>query len=223
MFRYDAVLFDMDGTLLDTLDDLTAALNAALAEHGFPAHSKETVMGFIGNGAYRLIQNALPAHTGDAVCAKVLATFKQHYAQHCDRLTRPYPGILSMLSALDEAGLKLAIISNKPDPQVQLLSKAFFGSLIHTAMGNRDDIPRKPAPDMLHLAMQALAVDPERTLYIGDSHVDFETAENAGIDIILASWGYENPKALRRLSPLFFVGDPAELPMLILQEQEDTP
>ena len=92
MFRYDAVLFDMDGTLLDTLDDLTAALNAALAEHGFPAHSKETVMGFIGNGAYRLIQNALPAHTGGAVCAKVLATFKQHYAQHCDRLTRPYPG-----------------------------------------------------------------------------------------------------------------------------------
>jgi len=223
MFRYDAVLFDMDGTLLDTLDDITGALNHALAEHHYPTHSKEAVRGFIGNGAVRLIEKALPAYAQNGAVQTVLSAFKHSYGAQCERLTRPYSGVLSMLSALEEAGMKLAIVSNKPDPQVRQLTKAFFGSLIHTAIGNRDDLPRKPAPDMMLAAMDKLQVDPARVLYVGDSHTDFETAENAGVDVILARWGYEDPQALSLLSPLFFVSDPAELPMLILQEQEDLP
>lgn len=221
MYRYDAVLFDMDGTLLDTLDDLAHALNLTLEEHKYPTHQKDDIAGFLGNGAQELIRNALPPYEDDAAVSQVLATFKQHYGRHCDRLTHPYPGILPMLSALDEAGIKLAIISNKTDAQVKQLAKTYFGSLIHTAIGSSESLPLKPAPDMLLAAIRELQVDPERALYIGDSHTDFEAAQNAELETILVRWGYEDPQTLSLLLPRFFVNDPAELPMLILQEQED--
>lgn len=223
MFRYNAVLFDMDGTLLDTVDDLTEALNQALLEHHFPTHDKSAVTGFLGNGAKQLIHRALPKTANDEAHQKVLHTFREGYGKNCDRLTRPYPGILSMLSALEEAGMKLAIISNKTDARVKHLTKSYFGSLIHTVIGSREGVPLKPAPDMLRLAMRELSVEPERTLYIGDSNPDYEAAQNAEVDVILARWGYGSPKALAQLEPLFFVNDPAELPMLILQEMEDEP
>jgi len=223
MFRYDAVLFDMDGTLLDTLDDLTDALNQALTEHRYPVYGRDTVRGFIGNGATQLIKRALPAHTESAEIERVLATFQTCYSRVEEAQTRPYPGILPMLTALDEAGMKLAIISNKSDPNVKRLTKSHFGSLIHIAVGSREGVPYKPAPDMLFHAMRQLQVEPERTLYIGDSPVDYNTAEHAGADCILARWGYGAPEAMDTLTPLFFVSDPAELPMLILQEEEDAP
>ena len=222
MFRYDAVLFDMDGTLLDTIDDLTDALNQAVAEFQFPPYDRQQVMRFIGSGSMQLIQRALPGVTDGEVLRRVLAAFKERYNELQDAKTRPFPGILPMLTALDEAGLKLAIISNKSDPNVKQLAKDHFGSLLHIAVGSRDSVPIKPAPDMPMSAIRLLNVEPERTLYIGDSDVDYHTAQNTGMDCILVRWGYGNPEILDTLSPQFFVSDPAELPMLVLQE-EDAP
>jgi phosphoglycolate phosphatase len=223
MFRYDAVLFDMDGTLLDTVDDLTDALNLAMAEYQYPAYDREQVKRFIGSGAAQLIERALPGETDGEVLRQVLLSFKARYSRMQDTKTHPYPGILPMLTALDEAGLKLAIISNKSDPNVKQLAKGHFGNLIHIALGAREGVPVKPAPDLLLRAMRQLNVEPERTLYIGDSDVDYRTAQNAGMDCILVCWGYGNPEIMDTLSPLFFVHDPAELPMLILQVEEDAP
>jgi len=223
MFRYNAVLFDMDGTLLDSVEDITYALALALEAHHYPPYDKAAVTTFIGNGSKQLIRRALPKYTDSATVDAVLADFKRHYQERCDHFTQPYPGIISMLAALDEAGMRLAIVSNKTDSRVKQLTRAYFGSLIHVAVGSRTGVPLKPAPDMLALAMRELGVDPAHTLYIGDSQTDFEAASNAGIGVILAQWGYGNPNAMSLLSPLFFTNDPAELPMLILQEQEDAP
>ena len=206
----------MDGTLLDTVEDIADALNGALLANGYPTHDPRAVASFLGSGAYHLVQRAMPAGADHEAITRVTARFKAEYDKLQDTKTHPYPGILPMLTALDEAGMKLAIISNKTDPNVRALTKAHFGSLIHVAVGSRDDVPIKPAPDMLYHAMERLQVVPERVLYIGDSQVDYETAQRAGADCILARWGYGDPETLDTLSPLFFVSDPAELPMLIL-------
>lgn len=221
MSRYDAVLFDMDGTLLDTLEDIRDALNQTLEEFHYPTHVADDVRRFIGNGARMLIRRALPEYTEEKTIETVLPVFQERYMRQASDKTRPYHGVLPMLTALDEAGLKLAIISNKDDNKVKHLTKEHFGSLIHVAIGMRSGVPRKPEPDMLHIALQKIGAAPERSLYIGDAPTDFLAAQNAGMDCILARWGYGNPKELSLLMPLFFAGDPAELPMLILQEQED--
>lgn len=220
MFRYDTVLFDMDGTLLDTVDDIQDSLNQTLAHFNYPAHGRSAVASFLGSGAYYLIRRALPECTDEAEIERILAAYKQQYHRHLDQKTHPYHGVLPMLAALDEAGLKLAIISNKSDANVKRLAKAHFGSLIHVAVGARDGVPIKPKPDMLHIALRELDALPGRTLYIGDAPTDFYAAHNAGMDCILARWGYGDSQALALLLPRFFANDPAELPMLILQEQE---
>lgn len=216
MFRYDAVLFDMDGTLLDTADDITNALNQTLLERRYPTHGRDKVERFLGNGGYRLIQQALPEHTDGEEIEEVLTAYQALYDRQYNRLTRPFPGVLPMLTALGEAGLRMAIISNKGDLNVRRLTKAHFGGLIHTAVGARDGVPLKPAPEPLLIAMRELGVEPERALYIGDADTDFHAAQNAGVDCILARWGYGDPEALEPLSPLFFANDPAELPMMII-------
>ncbi len=214
-------MFDMDGTLLDTVEDIRDALNQTLEEFGYPTHIVDDVRRFIGNGARELIRRALPDYTEKKTIETVLAVFQNRYMRQTSEKTRPYYGVLPMLTALDEAGLKLAIISNKDDGKVKRLTKEHFGSLIHVAIGMQDGVPQKPEPDMLHMALKQIGTLPERTLYIGDAPTDFLAAENAGMDCILARWGYGNPQDLSLLMPLFFAGDPAELPMLILQEQED--
>ncbi len=221
MSRYDAVLFDMDGTLLDTVDDIQSALNQTLEDFGHPTHVRDDVKRFIGSGAYELIRRALPSHTEESTVAAMLPVFRKHYMKHVSDKTNPFLGILPMLTALDEAGLKLAIISNKSDDKVKHLTKKHFGSLIHIAVGAREGVPSKPKPDLMLLALDKIDSIPQRTLYIGDAPTDLLAAENAGMDCILVRWGYTEPKELAKHTPLFFASDPAELPMLILQEQED--
>ncbi|HRX08247.1 MAG TPA: HAD family hydrolase [Candidatus Limiplasma sp.] len=221
MSRYDAILFDMDGTLLDTVDDIRDALNQTLEEFGYPTHVRDDVKRFIGKGAHELIRRALPDYAQASEIEAMLTVFRAQYKQRVNAKTHPFPGVLPMLTALDEAGLKLAIISNKSDDKVRQLAKEHFGSLIHIAVGAQDGIPMKPEPDMLNFALQRVGTTPERTLYIGDAPTDFLAAENAGMDCILVHWGYGDPRELSLLSPLFFAADPAELPMLILREQED--
>lgn len=206
----------MDGTLLDTLEDIRDALNQTLEEFGYPTYGLDDVRRFIGNGAYVLIRRALPAYTEKETIETVLSVFKARYLRQASDKTRPYHGVLPMLTALDEAGLKLCIISNKNDDKVKRLAKEHFGSLIHVAIGARDGVAEKPEPDMLYIALREIGTVPERALYVGDAPTDLLAAQNAGMDCILARWGYGDPKELPLLEPLFFAGDPAELPMLIL-------
>lgn len=203
--RYDLVIFDLDGTLLNTLDDLADACNAALTEAGYPARSRDEVRRFIGNGVARLIRRALPEGADDAVCARVLARFKAIYIEHVNDKTRPYPGIPELLAALREKRVKIAVNSNKVDAATQLLCADHFSGLIDLALGEQPDIPKKPAPDGAMRIMETLGAAPARTLYVGDGDADILTARNAGIDGAWVSWGYRRREELAGLEiPLCF-------------------
>ena len=146
-----------------------------------------------------------------------LAEFRRYYTAHCNVHTHPYDGVPEMLAALQEAGIRLGIVSNKNDSAVQALAEAFFGSLVSVAVGGSDGVPRKPAPQMPLLALEALNATPERTLYVGDSDVDAQTALNTGMDCMLVSWGFRGRELLEAQHPLFLVDDAAEIPALVLQ------
>ncbi len=214
---YRVALFDLDGTVLDTLDDLTAAVNHALAREGFPTHTRENVCAFVGNGIGKLIERAIPSGTDEATAARVLDEFKRYYAAHCAVHTRPYEGILPMLCALREAGVKTALVSNKADFAVQALAKDYFEDLFDVALGERADIPRKPAPDMVHHVLAQLGADKEDAVFIGDSDVDVFTANNAGLPCIGVTWGFRNEPCLRAAGASCFAHTPDELLSLILQ------
>ena len=193
-----AILFDLDGTLLDTLGDLHASTNAVLQAFAYPTRTIDEVRQFVGNGARRLIEQAVPAGE-EARVDEVLAAFQTYYAAHCDILTRPYPGIPELLASL--AGkYPLAVVSNKPDRAVKELANIYFPALY--ARGESADCPRKPAPDMVHMAMQALGAD--RCIYVGDSEVDVLTAKNAGVPCLSVTWGFRDEQTLRAAGAQFF-------------------
>ena len=193
-----AILFDLDGTLLDTLGDLHASTNAVLQAFAYPTRTIDEVRQFVGNGARRLIEQAVPAGEESRV-DEVLAAFQTYYAAHCDILTRPYPGIPELLASL--AGkYPLAVVSNKPDRAVKELANIYFPALY--ARGESADCPRKPAPDMVHMAMQALGAD--RCIYVGDSEVDVLTAKNAGVPCLSVTWGFRDEQTLRAAGAQFF-------------------
>ena len=221
MYQYDAVLFDLDGTLLNTLDDLTDAVNHTMRQYDYPAREPDEVRAFVGNGVRKLVERALPGGAANPNMEAALAEFKRYYTLHCNLRTRPYDGVLEALTALHEAGVKLAIVSNKNDEAVNALAKVYFGSLITVAIGGRDGVPRKPAPDMPLLALDVIGATPERTLFVGDSDVDRQTALNTGMDCMLVSWGFRAPQELAALNARYFVHDAAELPAVILQAVED--
>lgn len=223
MLLYDAVLFDLDGTLLNTLDDLTEAVNHTLRLYGLPALEQAEVRAMVGNGVRRLVERLLPGGAADPRMEAALTDFERYYTAHCDVRTRPYEGVVEAMAALSEAGVKLAIVSNKNDQAVQALTRTYFGSLAAVAVGGRDGVPRKPAPDMPLAALAALGTAPQRALFVGDSDVDMQTAQNAGMDCMLVGWGFRDPDALAALGPRFFVDDAAEMPALILQSDEEEP
>lgn len=177
-----AVLFDLDGTLLDTLDDLTDSVNVILQRFGYPLRTKEEVRTFVGNGVGVLMKKAVPI---GADFQQPLAAFRSYYAQHCRIKTKPYDGIMEALEALKEK-YTLAIVSNKPDNAVKPLCADFFPGIY--AQGQTDTIPRKPAPDMVFAAMKAIGAD--HCIYVGDSEVDVLTARNAGVPVLSVLWGF---------------------------------
>ena len=193
-----AILFDLDGTLLDTLGDLHASTNAVLASFGYPERTIDEVRRFVGNGARVLIQQAVPEGESHRV-DEVLAAFQSYYAAHCDVLTRPYPGIPQLLQSLD-GKYPLAVVSNKPDRAVKELAAIYFPTLY--ARGESADCPRKPAPDMVHMAMKALGA--ETCIYVGDSEVDVLTAKNAGVPCLSVTWGFRDEETLRQAGAEFF-------------------
>ncbi|MDO4865162.1 MAG: HAD-IA family hydrolase [Clostridia bacterium] len=192
MANFDLVIFDLDGTLLNTLDDLAASTNHALAAHGFPARTTEQVRQAIGNGVRNLIRLSVPEGMPEPVQAHVLADFKAHYTANVSVHTRPYPGILELLRALRAEGVRVAVNSNKVDSAVRLLCEAHFPGLIDFALGEREGIPKKPAPDGVRLIQRELDADSTRTLYVGDGDTDLLTAKNAGISGAWVSWGYRH-------------------------------
>lgn len=197
MKHYQLVVFDLDGTLLNTLDDLAGSVNYALHTHGFPQHTLEEVRSYIGHGISSLIRNALPAGTDDASHARVLETFKPHYNAHQNDLTAPYPGVCELLESLQQAGIATAVLSNKSHRNVQELCGAHFGKWISLAAGEQEGIPRKPAPDGLLRVMKEMNVSAENTLYVGDGDSDVVTAANAGVDCAAVTWGFRSEEQLR--------------------------
>ena len=188
--KYTTIIFDLDGTLLNTLADLAAATNHALAEHKLPQRTTDEVRRFVGNGIRKLIERAVPADTPAKLHEEVFASFNRYYKQHCADSTRPYEGVLQLLQQLRTASCRTAIVSNKADYGVQALAKQYFDGQLDAACGERAGIAKKPAPDMLLAIMQQLKAEPASTIYIGDSDTDIATASNAGVACIGACWGF---------------------------------
>lgn len=215
--KYDLAIFDLDGTILNTLDDLANAVNYALELHGFPARTIEEVRRFVGNGVANLISRAVPAGTDEAECAAVLTDFKARYRKHVNDLTRPYPGIPELLKALRDAGMKVGVNSNKFDLALQNLCRIHFDGLYDLAAGECETTPKKPDPTAAKRMMAELRVSPERTIYIGDSAVDLETAKNAGIDGAWVSWGFRRREEMQGIEAANTFDSVAELKAFLLK------
>lgn len=215
--KYKTLLFDLDGTLLDTLTDLYLAVDHALDAFGMPRRSYDEVRMMVGNGIKILIDRAVPTGTPTEKTAVVLNEFRTYYGINSRVHTAPYDGVLSVLKILSENGYHMAVISNKVDFAVKDLNRDFFAEYIPIAIGDREGKNKKPAPDSLFEAMELLGVTKEECLYIGDSDVDIETAKNAGIPCIGCAWGFRGRDFLRDhgLSDDWILDHPAELPSFI--------
>ena len=197
--QYKLAIFDLDGTVLDTLDDLVDSVNAVLMKHAYPTHTRAEICSYVGNGIALLIARAVPKGTSKQDELAVLADFKDYYKTHCAEKTAPYKGIPEMLARLRAAGVQTAVLSNKADFATQALCKQYFAGLFDAVAGEREaeGIPKKPAPDAVFALMKQLGAVACETVYIGDSEVDVQTAVNAGVDAILVSWGFRTAEALR--------------------------
>lgn len=215
--KYRLAMFDLDGTILNTLEDLTDSVNAVLQKHGFPTHSLDSICSFVGNGIFTLIQKALPANTDEEKLNAVFADFKVYYAAHCADKTKPYEGIVDLLSELRRAGVLTAVVSNKADFAVKELADRYFNGLFDVAVGEREGVPRKPAPDSVFAVMRSLGCSAEESVYIGDSDVDVKTAKNANVDGIFVKWGFRSAKVLRACGAKMLVSTPDEIAKIILE------
>jgi phosphoglycolate phosphatase len=204
------VLFDLDGTLLDTLEDLADSTNAALSHFSYPSRTLEQVRQFVGNGAARLIRLAVPEGEDPA---PVLAFFQEYYRSHCQIKTAPYAGVLTMLEQVARE-YPVAIVSNKPDAAVKTLCAQYFPGIY--ALGERHDCPRKPAPDMLRRAMAELGIS--RCIYVGDSEVDIATAANGNVPCISVLWGFRDRETLQKAGGTVFCDRPEDLTEIIRRE-----
>ncbi len=210
---FDTYLFDLDGTLIDSLDDLADTCNYILAEAGLPTHPVAAYRYFVGNGAYKLAERMLPEEMRDAeTIARFKAAFDRRYSDHALDKTRPYPGILETAAALKARGARLAVLSNKPDPFVRRLCAALFPAGTFDAVcGQRDGVAAKPAPDGVFAILAELSVEREQALFIGDSDVDIRTARNAGLKSAGAVWGFRGREELVRAGADFLLNSAGEL------------
>ena len=213
---YDTVIFDLDGTLLNTLDDLTDSVNSALKRHGFPGRTIDEVRRFVGNGVERLMALSVPEGTEEAIYRDCLADFKKHYSGNMRSKTAPYDGIMALLKQLKEAQYKVAVVSNKFDAAVKELCRDYFGAYIDAAIGESPDTARKPAPDIVGKALLELGSAPSAAVYVGDSEVDAETAKNAGLLFIGVTWGFRSREVLERQGVSWIIDRPEELPDIIM-------
>ncbi len=211
MRKYEAVLFDLDGTLLDTLEDLRDAVNHIMKKYDFPEHSLEEIRKAVGDGIRKLIERCVPAGTDTETIDAAFADFKVYYGANCQNKTKPYDGITALAKRLKEDGYKLAVVSNKNHEAVQKLIPFYFGDLFEISVGAMEDKRKKPAPDTSFYALEKLGVSKEQALFVGDSQVDVETAKNAEIPGILVTWGFRSREELMQAGATVFADDTTQL------------
>ena len=211
--KYDTYIFDLDGTLLDTLADLAASTNYALRTHGMPEHSIDDVRRFVGNGVRKLMERAIPNGEANPDFEATFATFREHYMHHSLDTTQPYPGIPEALAELKAKGCKLAVVSNKMMAATVELCRHFFPDTIEVAIGEHEaeGIRKKPAPDTVFAALRELGVDKSGAVYVGDSDVDVQTSANSGLPCISVLWGFRNRDFLIQHGAKTFISAPSEL------------
>lgn len=211
--QYNTVIFDLDGTLLNTIEDLTDAVNYVLKKYCYAEETVEEIKKKVGNGIRMLMVRSIPGGDGNLIFEEAFETFKEYYQQHCQVKTSAYPGIMEMLESLHKNGIKIAIVSNKAHGAVVELNDIYFKDYISVAIGENEaaGIQKKPAPDSVNLALNLLGSKAEDAIYVGDSEVDRKTAENARMDCVLCSWGFRDRKLLESLKPMAIVDSPDEL------------
>ena len=208
--KYDAIFFDLDGTVIDSLQDIADAVNHTMCHFGLKQWTAEALKPHLGWGVGTLMKRILPEAT-EARREEILAFYRPYYAVHAGDKSRPFEGVVPMLERLHGDGLPLAILSNKPDAAVQPLARTWFAGLMDLVAGETEAVRRKPEPDMLQAAADALGVDLARCLYVGDSEVDIDTARNAGIDCVCVSWGFRSREQLRAAGAGVIIDTPWEL------------
>lgn len=216
--KYKAVLFDMDGTVLDTLGDLAAAVNHTLREFSMPERSIAEVAAALSNGAAYLIAHTVPDGTPKELTDKVLAAYAPYYDAHCDILTGPYDGIVPLMEKLRDKGVKLAVISNKQDTAVKPLAEKYFPGLLEIAVGESAEVRRKPNPDAVLAALRHIGVEREDAIYVGDTEVDLQTARNAGMECASVDWGFRTREQLVEIGAEHIFDTVQELEEYLLRE-----
>lgn len=215
---YKAIIFDLDGTLLNTLDDLASSVNFALEKCGYPKRSTEEVRRFIGNGVIKLMTRAVPYRVTEEEFEKCFEAFRSHYLRHMTDSTRPYDGIPELLEKLKEEGIKTAVVSNKLHSAVVGLCDDFFGGKITIAFGVENESERKPSPANVFKALRELGVTKDEAIYVGDSEVDVQTAINSGLPCIGVTWGFRDADELSKSGAKYIVDKPGDiLSIAILQ------
>ena len=209
--KYKAIIFDLDGTLLDTLTDLAEGTNYALRVNGFPERTIDEIRRFVGNGARKLIERAVPEGQIENALEQVRRDFDVYYKVHCKDHTGPYPGIMEMLQELIRKGYTLGVVSNKPDFAVQELIPEYFPGVFASISGERQGVAKKPAPDLIWEAMKNLQVKSSEAVYVGDSEVDLEAAANAGIPCISVAWGFKGRKFLQEHQAGVIIEEPLDI------------
>lgn len=212
MHKYKTYIFDLDGTLLSTLADLAASTNYALRTHHMPERSLDEVRRFVGNGVKKLMERAIPDGLNNPLFEETFATFRQHYMQHNLDTTQPYPGIMQLIEQLKAEGKNIAVVSNKFYAATRELCRHFFGDLVPVAIGEREDIRKKPAPDTVIEALRELGVDKEGAVYIGDSDVDIMTAKNSGMPCMSVLWGFRDKEFLLEHGATTLISQPEDMP-----------
>lgn len=206
-----AVLFDLDGTLLDTLQDLMGSVNVTMEKYGYPTHEYAAIRSFVGNGVKKLVERAMPADQVQEHFDEVYDDFKAHYEVHMEDKTAPYAGVLELLDRLKADGYRLAVVSNKFDSGVKALVARFFGDRIDIAIGESETVRAKPAPDAPNAVLNYFGITPEEAVYVGDSDVDIVTARAAGIVDISVCWGFKDRDFLAECGATLLVNDTDEL------------
>lgn len=213
--KYNTVIFDLDGTLLNTLDDLRDSLNEVLSLHAYATKSIEEVKRYVGNGVRNLVRLSIPEKCSEKEVNQIMEEFKDNYKHNMQNKTRPYNGIMELLLDLYRFNYKIAIVSNKYDAAVKELSRTYFGNLIPVAIGETAEVKRKPAPDSIYEAIRELGSELSRTILVGDSETDARTAKNAGIPFIGVTWGFRCREILREEGAAYLIDTPKELLTLL--------
>lgn len=209
--KYQLAIFDLDGTLLDTLEDLADSTNYIMRQYGHPERTLTEVRSFVGNGIRKLLERSAPKSTSPEEIDRMFEDFKEYYGAHCAEKTKPYEGIMDLLASLQKREIKLAVVSNKADFAVKELCEQYFSGYFDEAVGERVGIARKPAPDTVNEVLKNLQMDKSRAVYIGDSEVDVQTARNAEMDCIAVDWGFRDKEVLKMAGAETIVSTPAKI------------